>query len=929
MSQYPQGNATSNYGAPAPGGQPAPSPGINPHQSAYYQAPGGPQAPQYPAATPAYGQQPTYGSQPQPTYGAPQGYGGQPAGFTGPVPLQKQSGGIGKMFDQAVSSGKPMFNKFSKKISSIGNKPHTPTPQHLESYQNYQQHQGQTQPQNPYQTGSYNPQPQHGQQPPQAQVAQPYASPASTHSGQTNYFPQNAQQPGALQAQTAQAGQPGNQLNPTPQPGQVPQQFSPVQPQNPYMTGQQIGGSPAPQSPPASLHGASPNPMPGPPSVPTHPNQQQIGTPMVPPHPNQNTTGSPLLQQQGQPMNPTPPPQQYGGPMAGIQQQQQQQQQQVQNPQLQNRQSFYQAQHAGPMVPPKAQFSTPPPQAPAYGATPPPGSHQQASSTIPPQAQFSTPPPQQHAYGATPLPGAHLQASSTIPPQAQFSTPPPQQPAYGAASLAAAPRQQQFPMGQQQYQPFPGQQQQQQQPSMAPQQYQPMPGPQHQQQQQQQQPIEQPHDQATPFEQPLSAGGMSEQQQMSPVQQQDQAGLAEQHEPGASQDQPPQSPQEQAPSQLQSPVPTENANETPISPGPQQSPSSPAPVPGHNPTPSLSPSGDFVAELPADMGSLNISEDPNRSRPGSVSLQPEQAQYTAYRPQSGSPAPSQSFNIPRRAVSSSSIPAPLAEHWKIADAATELPTREFYILADLLFDALDRKFAPHNTGLIEASKLLDSWKAQDLPDEVAQLFSYNNYTAFTRLWTLESIPHFLVPSIPTLIPFGAFDTNSEQSAQTLRISTNEQPADAPYPTYIPALNRHGWYKSLFLEALAEPESLHRMLYAFSIDTYRPGILDHPDTAKMDKPEMPGLAERAKEVRAVLERVCAEVAKEMQEAPPTQPPPVQSAQQQGAPDGQQAGEGAGGLSKQEMDLRMQQIKMQQQMSQMMASQMASWNPASLV
>jgi hypothetical protein len=43
------------------------------------------------------------------------------------------------------------------------------------------------------------------------------------------------------------------------------------------------------------------------------------------------------------------------------------------------------------------------------------------------------------------------------------------------------------------------------------------------------------------------------------------------------------------------------------------------------------------------------------------------------------------------------------------DPATEVPTREFYILADLLFDALDRKFEPRNTGLLEAPKIIGSW----------------------------------------------------------------------------------------------------------------------------------------------------------------------------------------------------------------------------
>lgn len=46
--------------------------------------------------------------------------------------------------------------------------------------------------------------------------------------------------------------------------------------------------------------------------------------------------------------------------------------------------------------------------------------------------------------------------------------------------------------------------------------------------------------------------------------------------------------------------------------------------------------------------------------------------------------------------------------WRLADAATESPTDEFYVLADLLFDALDAKFEPRNTGLLEGPKVMGS-----------------------------------------------------------------------------------------------------------------------------------------------------------------------------------------------------------------------------
>jgi hypothetical protein len=85
------------------------------------------------------------------------------------------------------------------------------------------------------------------------------------------------------------------------------------------------------------------------------------------------------------------------------------------------------------------------------------------------------------------------------------------------------------------------------------------------------------------------------------------------------------------------------------------------------------------------------------------------AQYQAYQPTGGEQptSPTNRFSVPRRAVSASSLP--LADPWRFADPITEQPTREFYILADLLFDALDRKFEPQNTGLLEAPKVLKCW----------------------------------------------------------------------------------------------------------------------------------------------------------------------------------------------------------------------------
>jgi len=113
---------------------------------------------------------------------------------------------------------------------------------------------------------------------------------------------------------------------------------------------------------------------------------------------------------------------------------------------------------------------------------------------------------------------------------------------------------------------------------------------------------------------------------------------------------------------------------------------------------------EFIAELPGDMGSLTLLE----SKPQSPGLGIAGPQYQAYRPSGSQTAsPSAGHNSARQTPSGNN--RPLAEPWGFANRTTETPTWEFYILADLLFDALDRKFEPRHTGLLEAPKMLGGW----------------------------------------------------------------------------------------------------------------------------------------------------------------------------------------------------------------------------
>ena len=222
--------------------------------------------------------------------------------------------------------------------------------------------------------------------------------------------------------------------------------------------------------------------------------------------------------------------------------------------------------------------------------------------------------------------------------------------------------------------------------------------------------------------------------------------------------------------------------------------------------------------------------------------------------------------------------APYADPWRFADPLTELPTREFYAIADLLFEALDRKFEPQNTGMLEASKVLRSWidlsedatrkplkvrhyfAATD-PDLCAELFSYNSYNAFARLWTLQGIPHIMVPCHPSLTPIWNFNQHSH--AQELKVSTMSVPA-ATYATYMPALNRAGWYKFFFLEILHGPDNVNKLMPALCSEAYKPGVLHQPDLTKRDKAEVPALQLRAAEIQAAaINQVCNETKAAMQ------------------------------------------------------------------
>ena len=81
---------------------------------------------------------------------------------------------------------------------------------------------------------------------------------------------------------------------------------------------------------------------------------------------------------------------------------------------------------------------------------------------------------------------------------------------------------------------------------------------------------------------------------------------------------------------------------------------------------------------------------------------------------------------------------------------------------------------------------------------------------------------------------------------------------ATYAMYVPALNRAGWYKFFFLEIMHSPDNINKLMTALCSETYKPGVLHHPDLTKRDKAEAPALQARASEIRTMaINQVCNE------------------------------------------------------------------------
>jgi hypothetical protein len=114
----------------------------------------------------------------------------------------------------------------------------------------------------------------------------------------------------------------------------------------------------------------------------------------------------------------------------------------------------------------------------------------------------------------------------------------------------------------------------------------------------------------------------------------------------------------------------------------------------------------------------------------------------------------------------------------------------------------------------------------------------------------------MVPMQPNLAPMWNFDQHAH--GQHVKVIMEPPTLSSPYATYVPALNKAGWYKFFFLEIAHAPDDIGKLIPALCADTHKPGVLNHPDLNKRDRSEIPALQARAGEIQnTAIKRVCDE------------------------------------------------------------------------
>jgi hypothetical protein len=177
----------------------------------------------------------------------------------------------------------------------------------------------------------------------------------------------------------------------------------------------------------------------------------------------------------------------------------------------------------------------------------------------------------------------------------------------------------------------------------------------------------------------------------------------------------------------------------------------------------------------------------------------------------------------------------------------------------------------------------------------------------------------MVPCQADLTPKWNF--NQQLHGQEAKVRPDVPTPMTMYPTYMPALNRTGWYKFFFLEMMHSPDDIGDLMPALCANTYKPRTLNHPDLNRRDKTEVAALQARAAEIQTyAIARACEETKVAMAVDPDV---PLAHTHPTGAASGP-AQTGAN-MTPEDMAVRMHKIQAERQFNDMAAWTMLGLQP----
>ncbi|KAH8724302.1 hypothetical protein GQ44DRAFT_773232 [Phaeosphaeriaceae sp. PMI808] len=161
------------------------------------------------------------------------------------------------------------------------------------------------------------------------------------------------------------------------------------------------------------------------------------------------------------------------------------------------------------------------------------------------------------------------------------------------------------------------------------------------------------------------------------------------------------------------------------------------------------------------------------------------------------------------------VPAAQAVHekqpWSILIPGTEQASPQFIAYLSFLFDAIDQRFEPRNTGLLEAFKIVEFWKLES-PEQDHSMFIPDNYRLMGLLWGFCGAEHVMLPCDSKCRPATASSMVAPINPG-MEIIFQGRNNSAGGLQFLPAMTRRGFVYWYFTDLCQNPSDVKKYMKA--------------------------------------------------------------------------------------------------------------------